>query len=568
MACFVCLPVLAQTPVTVDIKGINTELETNVRLILSIEQQKNHPLITAGRLQRLHQKATQEISTALQPFGYYRPKVESSLVKSESGTWRASYIIDTGPPLPITEFNFLISSEIAEDSEFVKLLKNNKLQKGRTFNHLEYEDFKAELAKLAVERGYFDAKFTEHRVEIDPDSYGARVYLNYAGGSRYYFGEVIMQQDVLSDELMQRFIPFNRGDYYTLDKLIDFQQALNDTDYFQIADVFAGKPDPTSNEIPISVSLKPRKKHRYETGLGYGTDTGARARFRWLMPRVNKNGHRFNTDLEVSELGHSAIATYRVPVYNPRTDQIIYSIGQTRESFEDTDSTLNSIGVSLKHSRGEWRETLAINYQQEDFVTGVDQGNSTLLIPGISWSRTWGSSFINVFDGIRFDLSLSGASESLVSDTDFKQFQTGLKFINSLNSRNRFITRGRFGTTTTPNFERLPSSVRFFAGGAQSVRGFRYQSLGPTDSNGDVVGGRNLVLGSIEFEHYFNDRWGVAVFVDVGNAIDDLNDDLEKGAGFGLRWKSPIGSVRIDLASAVSRDGNPWRLHINIGPDL
>jgi translocation and assembly module TamA len=563
-----CLPVVAQTQVTVEIKGISTELETNVRLLLSIEQQKNHPLITTGRLQRLHQKALQEISSALQPFGYYRPKIESSLIKSNSGIWQASYIIAAGPPLPISEFNFLISSEMSEDPEFVKLLKNNRLQTGSSFNHLKYEEFKADLAKLSIELGYFNAKFTEHRVEIDLDSYTARVYLNYAGGSRYYFGEVSMQQDVLNDELLQRFIPFNRGDYYSLDKLIDFQQALNDTDYFQTADVSARKTKPTNNEVPITVSLKPRKKHRYETGLGFGTDTGARARFRWLMPRVNKSGHRFNADLEVSELGHSAIASYRVPVFNPRTDQVIYSISETREKFEDTDSTLISLGVSLKHSRGKWRETLAINYQQEDFVSGDDQGNSTLLIPGISWSRTWGSNFINVFDGIRFDLSLSGANESLQSDTDFEQFQVGLKFINSLNSRNRVITRGVFGTTITPSFEQLPSSVRFFSGGAQSVRGFRFQSLGPTDNNGEVVGASNLVLGSIEFEHYLNDRWGAAVFIDVGNAIDDLNDDLEKGAGFGLRWKSPIGPVRIDLASAVSRDGNPWRIHINIGPDL
>ena len=171
-----CLPVVAQTQVTVEIKGISTELETNVRLLLSIEQQKNHPLITTGRLQRLHQKALQEISSALQPFGYYRPKIESSLIKSNSGIWQASYIIAAGPPLPISEFNFLISSEMSEDPEFVKLLKNNRLQTGSSFNHLKYEEFKADLAKLSIELGYFNAKFTEHRVEIDLDSYTARVY--------------------------------------------------------------------------------------------------------------------------------------------------------------------------------------------------------------------------------------------------------------------------------------------------------------------------------------------------------------------------------------------------------
>lgn len=566
--CFFTLPARAQVPVSVEITGISQDLEANVRLFLSIEQQKAHPLIIEGRLQRLHKKAIQEIAAALQPFGYYRPLVDSSLVKSDTGQWRATYAIDPGPPLSIAEFNFTINPEMAQDPEFADILRALKLQTGAAFNHLEYEEFKASLAKLAAERGYLDAKFIEHRVEIDLDRYVARVYLNYAGGTRYRFGEVVLRQNALDEEQLLRYIPFEKGDFYTLDKLIELQQVLNDTYYFQIADVSAGQPVAGSNEVPIEIALTPRKKHRYETGLGYGTDTGARARFGWLIPRLNKSGHRFNTDIEISEIGYSAVANYRVPVFNPRTDQIIYSVGESRKKFEDTDSTLRSAGVSLIHSRGEWRETLAINYQQEDFVSGDDAGDSTLLIPGISWSRIWGSSFINVLDGLRFDLSLRGARESWLSDTDFEQLRGQVKFISSLNPENRIIVRGEFGTTSTSDFEQLPSSIRFFAGGAQSVRGFKYQSLGPTDNNGAIVGARHLVAGSIEYEHYFNERWGAAVFFDVGNAIDDLRDDLEKGAGFGFRWKSPIGPVRIDLASAISRDGNPWRIHINIGPDL
>jgi translocation and assembly module TamA len=113
----------------------------------------------------------------------------------------------------------------------------------------------------------------------------------------------------------------------------------------------------------------------------------------------------------------------------------------------------------------------------------------------------------------------------------------------------------------------LPSSIRFFAGGSQSVRGYAYESLGPEDKDGDVVGGRHLLTGSVEFEHYFNDNWGMAVFLDTGNAIDNLSDKLEQGAGFGLRWKSPVGPVRIDLANSISR-GKNWRLNVSIGPDL
>ncbi|MCP4875216.1 MAG: outer membrane protein assembly factor [Gammaproteobacteria bacterium] len=558
----------AQVPVTVTITGIDQQLETNVRLFLSIEQQKDHPLISEGRLRRLHKKAPQEISAALQPFGYYRPAVDARLVKSESDEWHANYAIDPGPALPIAEFNFQISPEMSQDPEFQDLLQNQIPQSGDAFNHPAYEDFKASLAKLAAERGYFDAVFTRHRVEIDLNAYAARIYLDYEGGPRYRFGAVRMQQDALDDELLLRFIPFEQGDPYTLDKLIDLQQVLNDTYYFQTAEVSAGQPVPGSQEIPVEISLTPRTKHRYEFGLGYGTDTGARANFGWLIPRLNKKGHRFNTDVEVSELGHNIQANYRVPVLNPRTDQIVYSIGEEEEEFEDTESSLRHLGISLIHRRGHWRETLALNYQQEDFVAGEGSGDSTLLIPGVSWSRTWGRDFINVLDGLRFDLNLLGASESLISDTDFSQLRGQLKFISSLNPTNRFITRGEFGGTSTPDFNQLPSSIRFFTGGAQSVRGFKYQSLGPIDSSGKVEGGPYLLVGSVEFEHYFNDRWGIAVFFDTGNAVNNLDDDLEEGAGFGIRWKSPVGPVRIDLASAISSDGDPWRLHIDIGPDL
>jgi translocation and assembly module TamA len=110
--------------------------------------------------------------------------------------------------------------------------------------------------------------------------------------------------------------------------------------------------------------------------------------------------------------------------------------------------------------------------------------------------------------------------------------------------------------------------VRFFTGGAQTVRGYAYQSLGPVDVDGNVVGGRYLMIGSIEYEHSFNKDWGAALFYDGGNAANNLTDKLARGAGFGMRWKSPVGTVRVDLARALSLENKPWRLHINIGPDL
>lgn len=568
LVCFCCSTSYAQIRVNVEISGIEVQLEENVRLFLSVQQQKDHALMSEGRLRRLHKKAVLEISSALQPFGYYRPEIKSALTQLADDEWRASYSINPGPALRIALFDFTISEPMANDPEFQTLVQNFPLHEGDVFNHIEYENIKASLAKIASERGYFNARFIEHRVEIDLEKYEARIHLNYDGGPRHLFGEVLLKQDVLDADLLQRYIPFDTGSPYNLNQLIDLQQALNDSDYFQTVEVSPGLPQTDNLEIPVNVELTPRKRNRYTFGLGYGTDTGARTRFGWQVPRVNTRGHRFDTEASVSEIGYSLGAHYRVPVLNPRTDQLVYSAGVVNETTDTSESTVRTIGTSLNRSRNAWRESISLNYQQEDFVIANTEGDSVLLMPGINWSRIWGNDFINTFDGLRFDIGLRGASNKIVSDTNFSQLQGGIKAINSLNQNNRIITRGRLGSTWTDDFNQLPSSVRFFAGGAQSVRGYAYQSLGPVDANGKVIGGKHLMIGSVEFEHSFNGKWGAAWFYDAGNAIDDLDDKLARGTGFGLRWKSPVGPVRIDLASALSIDGNPWRLHIMIGPDL
>ena len=568
LACFYSATLFAQVNVDVKIVGLDKELEDNVLMFLSIEQHKNHTLISEDRLKQLHKKAPLEISKSIQPFGYYQSVVNAELTQTSPSEWTATYRVDPGSPLTADEFNFVINPEINNDIEFQVLIKTLPFNKGDAFSHIEYEVFKASLAKLASERGYFNARFIKHRIEIDISRNTARIDLSFDSGFRYAFGDVFFNQNVLDTQLLKRYIPFEKGMPYTVNKVIDLQQALNDSDYFQSAEVSQELPKADKNEVPVTVKLTPRKPHRFSLGLGYGSDTGVRAKFGWQMPRLNTSGHRLDTETRGSQLGYSLAAHYRVPVFNPRTDQLIYSAGVVNETTDSSESTRRSIGASLKHNRNNWREAISLNYQQEDYIVADVSDDSTLLLPSINWSRTWGNNFIYAIDGLRFDITLRGASKKIISDTGFTQLHSGIKSISSINQHNRIIARGRLGSTWTQEFDQLPSSVRFFAGGAQSVRGYAYQSLGPVNADGDVVGGKLLMVGSIEYEHSFSGKWGLALFYDGGNAIDDFNDKLERGAGFGLRWQSPVGPVRIDFASAVTQEGNPWRIHINIGPDL
>jgi len=555
--------------ITVDVSGVSGEELDNVMLLLSIEQQKSYPELGEGRLRRLHAKAPQEIEQALLPFGYYRVTVESELDEADDG-WRASYHIDPGPPLPIGKLELLVNGEASEDPAFQQLMDNAPLQVGDSLNHSVYEGLKRDLQRLAEERGYFQATLTRHAVHVDLAAYEASVELELQSGPRYRFGPVSISGDLLVDEeLVRRFIPFTEGEYYSAGKLMQLQDALGGSDYFSRIDIKAEREAAQGLQIPITLGLVMNMRTRYQYGLGYGTDTGARGSIGMERRYVNRKGHRFNAKLGVSEIKDTLSANYIIPRKNPATDRAIVRSEYSRDRTEDIDSTALLLGAGFEQARGRWHRSYFFNFQQEKFTIGTQSGDAQLLMPVLAWSRLSTNDVLNTVRGNRIMLQLRGASEEVVSNTSMAQLHLSGKLIHSVGD-GRFLLRSEVGTSWAPDFEKLPPSVRFFAGGDTSVRGYSYKSLGPQDSEGNVIGGRHLFSASAEYEHRLGEKWSGALFLDTGNAFADADYEggLEQGAGVGLRRRLPIGWLRIDIAQAITHEDKPWRLHINLGPDL
>ena len=171
-------------------------------------------------------------------------------------------------------------------------------------------------------------------------------------------------------------------------------------------------------------------------------------------------------------------------------------------------------------------------------------------------------------NGYRLGVELSGANDSLGSDTTFAQAQASAKWIKSFGNRTRLLLRAQLGFTWHSDFIELPPSVRFFAGGDNSIRGFEFESLGPVDENGDVIGGDRLAVASIEYEVPFSASWSGAMFIDSGNAFTGSDFNARTGAGFGVRWRSPLGPIRFDIAWPVNDAEKGPRLHVSLGADL
>ncbi|MDX1764690.1 MAG: autotransporter assembly complex family protein [bacterium] len=563
------LPSIAECldPVKVTINGIEGNLAKSALAALTIDQRKTQPHLTEELVRRLHDKGSGEIAKALQPFGYYGPSIKGTLNQSD-GVWQAIYTVEPGKPVQVEEVDLRIEGPGKDNENLKRVVDDFPLKEGDTLNHPQYEKGKRNLQRTALNQGYLDALLTAHRVEVFPSEHRARIFLHLETGPQYRFGPVTFNQDVFREEFLGRFVPFEPGAPYAQSDLFKLQNALYDGGYFQNVNVRPLADDADDLSIPIEVSLVPRKRHQYTAGIGFGTDSGLRGSLGWESRRINAWGHRMDAEAKLSQINQNFTTQYTVPLKNPVLENRTYTAGWLKEDTDTNESETWLVGASHHHLRGKWKETLYLNYQSERFQVGEDRGRSQLLLPGVRWSRVKADDRIYATRGSRFLLDIRGALDALLSDTSFLQLRALTKVIRNLGPSGRILIRGEAATSLIDEFSQVPASLRFYAGGDQSVRGYDYRELGPVDDNGDVVGGKHLLVGSFEYEHRLLKNWSVAAFVDTGNAIDDWSDSLKTGAGIGLRWLSPIGPVRLDVASALDKDGKPWRLHFVVGPDL
>lgn len=558
--------VAAATTLNLDLEGVSGELADNVRGFLSIQTLHNQTVRSENRLRYLHRQAEREIRLALEPFGYYNPELELQLTQAADGRWQARYRIDPGPRTRIQRADLVLEGEGNTDSEFRTLMRQTPVRKGAWLSHQDYERLKSQLQSLASERGYYRAHFTRQRILVDPFANEAEIELTYATGERTRISELRFSDSPIGEPLLRRYPRFAEGDYLAVADLIDLQGALIDSDYFADVEVRPLLDELEAGEVPVQVTLTPRPRTRYQAGFGYGTDTGARMQLGLNRRYVNSRGHKLDSRLRLSEVRNDITGAYMIPGQQPRFDQ--YGL-RARYSQEDTkviESETFAVGGLWQKQLGDWERVLSLDVEQEKFTFDGTTTQVRLLIPRAQLSRTVFDDRFDTRDGYRISTSVAAASESLLSDVSLVQLGLSGKRVDAMGDNWRLLTRAEVGALVTDQFDQVPASLRFYAGGDTSVRGYDYQTLGPTSPRGNVIGGKYLLTGSVEADYMFRPNWRMAVFADAGNAFNTWGDGLKTSVGAGVRWQSPVGPVRLDLATPLQDSG--FRIHFTLGPDL
>ncbi len=564
-------PVGAEEPgLEVIISGVEGELLANVQAFLQIHQLKQSDQALPGerRLHWLHNQAQREIREALEPFGYFSPEIDASLTETETG-WEANYRIDPGPAMLIAALDLQLRGAGRDDPAFQRLIADTPLAVGRQLDQREFEQLKTALQSTATERGFFEGRLLVSRLLVDLENDEARVILHYDTGERYRFGEVAFVNAAVTPDLLDRYVRFQAGDPYDAADLLAMQSGLLNSEFFDQVIIDASPTAAEDRVIPVTVELTMRKRSLYTFGLGYATDTGPRARVGLERRWVNRFGHSLQAQAFVSEIRSSLGAAYVMPGDDPRTDRDTLQLTINDENSDSREFINITGGFARQFQDGHWTKLYGLGYLWERFEIGTDSTTSHLLMPGARWSRVQADDRLRVTRGWSLTLEARAAAEPLFSSLSFIQPGVQFSWIHAFNPDNRLLLRTRAGTTVIEDsdFPDFPSSLRFYTGGDNSVRGYALDSIGPRDDQDNVVGGKHLLVGSLEYDYRLRDNWSVAAFVDAGDAFDNT-PDFKIGAGFGVRWQTPVGPVRLDLAHGFDKPGDTIRIHFSIGPEL
>ena len=557
--------------VRLNIQGVDKELHKILESALALPAS----LISEDKINRswlrYHQRQLPElVSASLEPYGYFHSQVESQVEEIKQGEYQLNVEVKPGQPLKVSTLELNVTGPGDSFPPLLQLLDSFPLHVDDILRQDIYKEGKAELLKGAVNLGYFDAKFQQHQILVNRDTQQVNIILQLESGARFQFGKtVFMDHGEYQERFLRRYLSYQEWDYFSQKKLDQTRKRMRDANLFRSINIQPVRDQVEEQQIPIKIDLKPAPRHQFFPGIGYGTDSGVRGSLRYRNRNLFHRGHEFQGDLRISEKNQYFLTTYTIPDLDHLDRMTRFHAGIIHE--DNTSYESDKLFTEAEYIRPFYKKlnaSLFIRQERERYWINDDSSElSRLLLSGVrlSWSQV--DDLINPHRGIQMRLKLKGGADALFSNIDFLQFIGNITTIHPLPQKLSLVLHLRGAATWhSSSFNRIPASLRFFPGGGEGVRGYKYKTLGPKDNDGDYIGGKHLLVANIGLEKKLNPDWGIVIFTDIGNSFNKWSDyNTKQGAGIGANYYTSIGPLHFDVARPIGDQKKKWRLSLSIG---
>ncbi|MDQ8023429.1 MAG: BamA/TamA family outer membrane protein [Moraxellaceae bacterium] len=511
---------------------------------------------------RLRSEATDLLATE----GYFTPELSTDV---DDGV----VVLDVrpGPRTEVRSVEITFSGAIASDPAYAErmaaLRESWVLKAGRPFRQQDWTAAKERLLQDLSAQDFAIASLRESVADIDTEAAAAHLRLQVDSGPPFLLGPLQIEGlDRYETELVQRYNPLRQGEPYSRERLLALQSALQNTPYFSAVEVDLAPGADTTEPVPVRVRLTENKPRRGSVGVGFSTNTGARVELGYRDADLFNRAWQLNAGIRVEQRRQSSFAD----VYFPRGEEgHRYGVGGliNNEKIEGLQIFKQQIGAVRSRTRGNIDQNIGLSYQREkSHPDGSEEAVKSALALNWGWTHRKVDNVLDPRKGYVMQVQIGGGAQVLLSDGNFLRSYGRLHGWWPLSSRDVLLGRLEGGYTIAKTRDFVPEDFLFRTGGSQTVRGYDYLSLGVKEGAA-TVGGRYMAIGSVEYNRWFAPSWAGAVFVDAGNAADELQGFvLRYGYGAGARWKSPAGNIAFDVAygQGGGQDEPGVKAHISI----
>jgi len=528
----------------------------------------------AGQRERLRltlARTPDEARALLAAEGYLDARVTSTMAEPEGGGTRILTLeVALGAPVRVRGVDLRFRGAIRDAGPDAPPTPDAirggwTLKPDARFRQADWEDAKRRALRTLLAQRYPTARLAHSQATLDPIARSADLVVELDSGPAFRFGRLeVVGMQRYPESVVHNLNPIRPGTPYSQKALADLQTRLYGVPYFTAVTISADPRDGVDPEaLPIRVEVSEADRYRFESGIGFSTNTGLRAQVQVTDHDLFDRGWRWRNLVRYEERAQRGESSLVFPVRSDGWQD------ETSIVFDRTDLQgflVESYNWNWRHSKAEGRIERAFTLQaigSREFPDGTTAQYKRALVPGYAWRYRLFDDLLDPREGFEVGWQVGGGSKAVFSDQNFIRAFGRAVLLLPLGRDNSLVLRAEGGAVEAPSRDGIPAQLLFRAGGDQSLRGYKYQSIGVREGDA-VVGGRYMAVGGAELIRWVQPKLGVAAFFEIGDVFEERTKIVpNRGYGVGVRWRSPVGPVNFDLAYGEAV--RAYRAHFSIG---